>query len=219
MAYSLNERHVALAFGGGKTTSLDQIVTFETHRLGFLKISSGSIAASDPLVVPNPEPFQTPVPSGRHPVEIAIARFDTDDERIAFARVRFTEAPAVSWEMARVKDQDVSSLKADEFFGYGVDAGTGCFMDPIAGNLLDQRMSQEEEFFNVIIDGMETTYKHTRSWLDFRPSSNREENIICFSSGFGDGSYPSFFGFSIDQAPCVLVTDFLVLSPDDATCE
>ena len=36
-------------------------------------------------------------------------------------------------------------------------------------------------------------------------------DFAAFSSGYGDGAYPSYFGFDEDGKPCVLVTDFLVL--------
>jgi hypothetical protein len=62
---------------------------------------------------------------------------------------------------------------------------------------------------------MQTTYRGTRSWFDCRPSSERDENIICFSSGWGDGSYPSFFGFSAEGRLCALVTDFFILSEEE----
>jgi uncharacterized protein DUF4241 len=114
--------------------------------------------------------------------------------------------------MALTEGQDPAALEHDGYFGYGVDAGTGCFMDPIAGRLLAERMEQDDEYFNVIMDGMQTTYRHTRSWLDWRPSPERDANIICFSSGWGDGYYPSFFGFSSEGRLCVLLTDFLILT-------
>lgn len=47
-----------------------------------------------------------------------------------------------------------------------------------------------------------------RAWANVRPDADREENIICFRSGFGDGSYPSFFGFDANGQVCQLVTDF-----------
>src|SRR5262249_17833918 len=115
-----------------------------------------------------------------------------------------------TWKMAAVEGQDPSSLGPDGYFGYGVDSGTGCFMDPLAGKLLAERMGVEDEFHSTIIDGLEQTYKHTRSWLEFRPSAKRDENVICFSSGDGDGSYASFFGFDEQGQLAALVTDFMV---------
>jgi len=207
--YQLKADLLALAFAGGATQKDGQEISFVVHEIGLLEISSGQVAASDPLVAPDPPAFTQAVPNGRHPVSVAIARFGSD-ERIAYARLRFTEAAPVRWEMARSATQDVATLGKDEFFGYGVDAGTGCFMDPRAGQLLNARMEAEEDYFEVIIEEMDKTYAHTRSWADIRPDPAAPENVICFSSGWGDGSYPSFFGLDAEGRPVVLVTDFLV---------
>jgi Protein of unknown function (DUF4241) len=50
-------------------------------------------------------------------VSIAIARFGTGDERVAFARVELSSLPIVSWTMALTERQDPSALKRDEYFG------------------------------------------------------------------------------------------------------
>jgi hypothetical protein len=218
MAYAPNQRHVDIAFSSGSLLQHGTPYEFQCLEIGQLVVTSGALAASDPFVFPNPPPFTQSIPAGRYPVSVAVACYGTGDERderVAFARVELSNLPVVSWTMALTERQDSSGLEHDGYFGYGVDAGTGCFMDPIAGRLLADRMDREDEYFNVIIDGMQTTYRGTRSWFDCRPSSERDENIICFSSGWGDGSYPSFFGFSAEGRLCALVTDFFILSEEE----
>jgi hypothetical protein len=100
MPYELNRHHLAVAFSSLTLIDAGKRVTFEVRELGRLFISSSSIAASDPLVNPNPSPCGESVPNGHHPVSIAIARFENDDERIAFARVSFTTATPATWKMA-----------------------------------------------------------------------------------------------------------------------
>jgi Protein of unknown function (DUF4241) len=215
MAYAPNPRHVEIAFCSQSLLQHGKPVEFQCREIGHLLVTSGALAASDPFVFPDPPPFTQAIPAGRYPVSVAIASFgegDESDERVAFARVELSNLPAVSWAMAVTERQDPATLEHDGYFGYGVDAGTGCFMDPVAGRLLAERMDREDEYFNVMIDGMEATYKNTRSWLDWRPSPERDENIICFSSGWGDGSYPSFFGFSAAGGICMLLTDFFILT-------
>ena len=218
MAYAPNQRHVDIAFSSGSLLQNGKPVEFQCLKVGHLLITSGTLAASDPFVFPNPPPFTQAIPFGRYPVSVAIACLGTGeerDERVAFARVELSNLPVTSWTMATTERQDPSALEHDGYFGYGVDAGTGCFMDPVAGRLLAERMDRDDEYFNVIIDGMETTYNDTRSWFDWRPSPERDENIICFSSGWGDGSYPSFFGFSADGRVCALLTDFFILTDSE----
>jgi hypothetical protein len=216
MSYCLSAEHVATAFASGSLRVDDELLQFESVELGVLEITSGYIGASDPLVDPCPDGFTLKVPAGTHPVRVAIAKLPNGDERIAFARIDFDRSATVyRWEMAVIQDQDVAQLKQDEFFGYGVDAGTGCFMDAETGLLLEARMDQDDEYFEEIIESMDKTYKHTRSWANFRPSSDSTLNVICFSSGWGDGSYPSFFGFGADGEIAALVTDFLVTDNSD----
>jgi uncharacterized protein DUF4241 len=211
MAYALNSRHLETAFSSGSLLRNGQRIELRRIDIGRLVVTSGALAASDPLVCPDPGPFaQAAIAPGAYPVSIAVARFHTD-ERIAFARVELSGAPAASWTMALAGGQDPTGLEQNGYFGYPVDAGTGCFMDPAAGQLLAARMQEDPDYFNQMLDGMEKTYQHTRSWLDWRPSPERPENIICFSSGWGDGCYPSFFGLSEQGQPTALVTDFLVL--------
>jgi hypothetical protein len=218
MAFAPNQRHIEIAFSSLSLSQYGKPVEFQCREIGHLLVTSGALAASDPFVSPNPAPYTQAIPAGRYPVSVAIACFGTGeerDERVAFARVELSNLPALSWTMALTEGQDPAALEHDGYFGYGVDAGTGCFMDPVAGQLLSQRMDHDDEYSNAIIEGMQATYRSTHSWYDWRPSSERDENIICFSSGWGDGSYPSFFGFSAEGHLCALVTDFFILSDEE----
>lgn len=212
MAHALDVKALEIAFAGGELADHGKLIRFIVADAGLLNISSGEVAASDPLVSPDAPAFTQKVPGGSHHVTLAIAQLAGGDERIAFARLSFDSSPPVRWEMAVTSDQDGHSLEKDEYFGYGVDSGTGCFMDPKAGSLLNQRMSDDDSYADTIIEGMDSTYKDTRSWLCVQPSASREENVVCFSTGWGDGSYPSFFGFSAANELVALVTDFFVLA-------
>jgi len=194
-----------LAYGGGSFRDRGQVVRFSTVDVGPLVLGSGAVAASDPFVEPEPAPFDRPVPAGSFPVTLALARYE-DDERVAFARVAFApEAPA-RWEPAGVS----GTLPGGEPHGYGVDAGTGCFMDPAAGPALAARMAGDEAYGDRLIAEMDASYAPTRSWLTVRPSPDRAETVVMFSSGWGDGTYPSYFGLAADGRVVALVTDFLL---------
>ena len=210
MAYQLDIANLELAFGGAAPGKPSR--RFLLQPAGMLTIAQGRIAASDPLVQPDTPPFTEPVPNGSFPVTLAIAALDGGDERIAYARVDFSPARAVRWEMALIEGQDAAELDDEEdFFGYGVDAGTGCFMGAAAARDLGLAMDSEDDYFESIIAGMDQTYRHTRSWYARKPDPAGAENIVCFSSRYGDGAYPSFFGFDADGKLAALVTDFLIL--------
>ena len=208
MPYQLSTSDVESAFSAGNGNSSGRFLNLHA---GDLIIAEGRVAASDPFVEPDSPPFSQPVPNGSFPVRLAIARLDGGDERVAYARIDFSPAKTVRWEMAMLDEQDAGELEDDDdFFGYGVDAGTGCFMGTAASRDLVKAM-EADQYFDSIIKEMEKTYKHTRSWLEWKPDPSGAENVICFSSGYGDGAYPSFFGFDAEGKVTALVTDFLIL--------
>jgi hypothetical protein len=215
MPYMIRNDWVMAAFAGAPITSAGETHQFSVHRIGHLELPTGRLAASDPLVEYAPQPFDLRVAPGRYAVDLAVSEVG-GDQRVAFARVTFQDAPVHRWTMALVGEQDPATLGATEMFGYGVDAGTGCFMSPEAGELLDQRMRVEEKYFEQIIAEMETTYRHTWSWLVFQPEPTRNPNIAAFSSGYGDGIYASYVGWDEAGAPVCVVTDFGVIDEDPA---
>jgi hypothetical protein len=88
-------------------------------------------------------------------------------------------------------------------------------MDIEAGALLDQRMRSDPEYSMALVDGLGETERPTWAWLNVQPRQDRVENVVCFSTGFGDGVYPTFYGLDSHDAIVALVTDFLVLDRDD----
>ncbi|BBL77010.1 DUF4241 domain-containing protein [Methylomagnum ishizawai] len=211
MSYQLSDSQVGAAFAERPLNVDGKEYGFEVVGIGLLTVASGRVAASDPFVDPAPPAFTRAVPPGNYPVQLAIARLPDGDERVAFARLVFqADGHIERWEMAVVAGQEVAMLQEEGYFGYGVDAGTGCFMDVEAGRHLSSSMDIDPDYFEELLDMMDATYKHTRSWLVFTPSSASPCNIACFSSGWGDGLYPSFFGLDRDGQAVALVTDFLV---------
>lgn len=178
-----------------------------TQAIGELELPTGQLVACDPLVSCD-GPFTQAVPKGRYPLQLAIARIG-DDERVAFARIVFAPGPATRWEMALVKGQDPNTLGPDECFGYGVDSGTGGFMDAAALRSYEARRDQEGEAFDErLFAELDKTYQHTRSWYLLPTDAG---NVAFFSSGYGDGAYPSYFGYDADGRLVAVVTDFLLL--------
>ncbi|MGN7470618.1 DUF4241 domain-containing protein [Brevibacillus sp. SAFN-007a] len=191
------------------------------QEIGYLQVPTGKIVANDPFVLFETEPFTETFPTGSFPVQLAIAQVtpleatgETEaerepDERVALARIVFADKPVASWKMAVWENSDVTQLAADEFFGYGVDAGTGAFMDEMACKRLESRMEQDETFAEALMEEMDQTYKHTRSWLVKEMGNGC--NVAMFSSGWGDGSYASYIGYDADGQIVRLLTDFYLV--------
>jgi Protein of unknown function (DUF4241) len=206
MAATIDPRLEAALAGGRVPVFPDRVTRVESYELGVLAVPTGRLVACDPFTGGR-SAFSQQSPKGHFPVHLLIAHYEGPDERIAAATLRFSTGIPDQWEMAVSPGQDPSTLGPDEFFGYGVDSGTGSFMDSEAADRLDVRMSQVESYADTIIERMETTYKHTRSWALIDLDDDGGLEVALFSSGLGDGMYASYWGWSKGELVC-LVTDF-----------
>jgi len=182
-------------------------MTLHHHTVGDLVLPSGQLVACDPFMLPDTPPFKPSMTSGKFPVTLSIAHTKTD-QRVAFATLRLTQTVPASWEMLTVGNQEISTLEEGELFGYGVDTGTGCFMDLSTSHALVERMAEQEDFYKTLMAELDKTYKNTWSWLDAKLG---EGNLVAFSSGYGDGVYATYAGRDSDGRVSVVVTDFGVL--------
>ena len=205
----------AKAFFNDRTVETEYGTTvFKPHQIGELIVPSGFIVACDPLTFFDSIPFTNQIPAGVYPVILSVACFK-DDQRIAYAKLHINHQPTVRWEMALLPDQDVSSLKKDEFFGYSVDAGIGCFMDSVAATIFlkkfeDEAFSDNYAFSDFVLAEMEKNYVSTWDWANIK-TDETDGNLIAFTAGLGDGAYPSYFGFDINGKVTSLVTDFQII--------
>jgi Protein of unknown function (DUF4241) len=189
-------------------TSSEGSAILKLQDLGKLILPSGRIVACDPFVFPETEPFPISVQPGQYPVTISVAQMKHHYQRVAYALLRFSDCAVVRWEMALLPEQDLNTLEEDQFFGYGVDSGTGCFMDAEIGRVLAERMWENDDWDSDLMEEMEKSYVHTWSWLNACIDPATGANLIAFSSGWGDGGYPSYWGYDKDENVVALVTDF-----------
>lgn len=172
------------------------------QHIGTLQLPTGKLVACDPLMAFELQPFTETFREGAYPVVLTIAN-RYGDERVAFARVQFAEREPTSWRMLTTEGQDISTLKPTEFFGYGVDAGLGAFLDASGAEALKHK---DEAFEEVIFSGLRQNHKSTRDWtiVDL-PGTGA--NLAVFSSGWGDGMYGTWLA-SDDHGPIAAVTEF-----------
>lgn len=193
--------------------------------LGNLHVSSGQIVACDPLVnLGDTSPFTRQIPAGHYPVKIVVAETPDMGERYALAKLELSAKNAVRWELAYTCDVEnkVAALKDDEYFGFPVDAGLGCFCDQqaqlaYAKFSADFRAKNPES--NIYDDYFAAEFKKNASnqddpndigdWLNYT-IPNTQHNVIMFHSGFGDGYYPSYWGLDTDGQLTALMIDFQV---------
>jgi hypothetical protein len=188
-------------------------ISLQRKSIGRVMIKSGKIVASDPFYAGEEFtlPFTTTVPPGNYPVVLCFANLKNWGERVAFAQIILKEGKPVRWEMAKT----TAANPADYF--YGVDAGLGCFADLESAKLLSQAMREYETKNpegNYYGDILESEFKDHEDWNIHYPMNNKANNVVMFSSGIGDGSYASYWGFNAKNEVICLVTDFQLFNSE-----
>lgn len=191
---------------------------------GMLQVTSGRIVACDPLVQPERVPFARNVAGrGAFPAEVL-----QHEGRHALAVLWLRERAAVQsaglqWVPALLEGQSQDELGDDEFYGYPVDAGVGCFMDADCAAAIAEREARESSanpdyasYYDDVLD----TELGAQDMADHYPlGEGSANNVLIFSSGWGDGSYPSFWALDATGEPVALVTDFMTMQGGDARSE
>lgn len=187
-----------------------ETIAFRVVEAGAVKLPSGRICAADPFVsITDAKPFKQVTATGTFPVRLAVANFPSGGYRVAFARVDFKQVPIARWSMAAIEGQDIATLKADEIFGYGVDAGTGSFFDPAAGKAAAELLKSDEDTWQAWqTEGEANGPKVVGPYFFLLNQPLGEANAIMFGSGWGDGFYAPWFGYDADGNVAALVTDF-----------
>lgn len=201
----LNQPIFNEAFTDGFAITVEgAIYKFRSHLIGDIKLVSGRLVACDPFVSCDAA-FTKPVPIGTFPLTLAIAGIG-EDERIGYAKITFAPGRIESWELAVVDGLDVSTLKKGEFFGYGVDSGTGGFMDAETLQAYETlRRTEGESFDQRLFAELDKTYRHTRSWYLLQTDKG---TVAIFSSGYGDGAYPTYRCYDKAGKLVAVITDF-----------
>jgi hypothetical protein len=70
-----------------------------------------------------------------------------------------------------------------------------------------------EDASEELLQALNRTSQNTWSWADIT-CGDSGENLIAFSSGWGDGFYASFWGIARDDSIACIVTDFGVCEVD-----
>jgi hypothetical protein len=203
----LQPEHLDLLFTAGARIIFDtgdnpfgigDTVIVELRPAGVLRMPSGQLIATDPGWIGIDEPYTATVAPGAYPVLLSLVRWvdDPDHSRVAAAKLIIGDDPVVSWEQALRPGEDLRHLADGQFFGFGVDAGKACFCDvlvaPAMKRLLWPSVSDPAEtpasrqLFETLNNG-----DNCAAELGDLESG---ANLIAFSSGWGDGAYPTWIG-------------------------
>jgi uncharacterized protein DUF4241 len=197
-------------------TFSDEHATYviEPQPLDEVLFPSGEVVACDPLVLADDSlPFTTTIRPGRYPLRAWVAvLFQNGAERqrrTAAVELVVRDEPVVGWELALTGEQDLSSLGEDEYFGYGVDAGTGALADLVAVRALAAwDFDRLDEVF------IPAQMPPAPAAIGAVTDEATGANVVTVSSGWGDGCYPTFIGYTVKGDIASFVTDFMVV-PDN----
>lgn len=197
-----------------------------TINIGSCDLPSGNLLVRDPLVyLPNrnERPYFQNAPAGKYETEICVIKSDDEDcDRYAAVRLRFNEKRAVRFYEALVGNENLETLEEGDYFGFCVDAGLGCVCDEIIHRIYcdwDEQWRKDNPDDNPY-DGYfaalfkENYYLHPEyqraggDWLNWQVPGT-EYHIPIFQSGFGDGTYPVYWGIDEGGEICQLVIQFI----------
>lgn len=199
-------------------------VKTDTLDIGTVNFPSGEILACDPLVyLEDTKPFLQKVPAGKYPVTAAVMPSEKYGDRYACIKVAFSPNKPVVYELALTgEENDLDKIGEDEFYGFPVDAGMGCVADAKTREAYVrywEKLSKEQNADNSFDDLFDDLLRKNAEkfpkyqsehgdWLNWTVPDT-EYNIVMFHSGWGDGLYPSYFGFDENGGLCAFYIHFI----------
>ena len=202
----------------------------EIH-VGDVNLPTGRIIAADPFFSMEQRPFTRTVEPDKYPVFIYMAEIDELHHRIAYAKIKFRPEEATRWILALtddLTDEELNDLGEDEFYGFPVESGLACFLDEETNSEFIAKMdallekNPESNYYDDVLaeefriySGKNNFSRELGDWNDHHPNADSDNNVIMFSSGWGDGYYPAYWGLNENGDTIELVIDFLINDFDE----
>lgn len=189
--------------------------------IGKIHISTNKIIACDPLLsIDMHTPFSQSVPNGDFSTKLYYGRelpsSITDLKTpTCFCVVEFSDEPISYWKLAVAEGLDPRNLDTDEYYGFEVQSGLGCFKDLQASKLYSAKIYEllygKPEGYNFYTEYFEKIMDKNNQYdyLDYKPNDTFKNNVIFFDIG-NESIFPSYFGYNENNQPVCLLTDCLV---------
>ena len=194
--------------------------------IGTVSIPTGEVIVRDPLVYLDrkSEPYFIKTPTGEFPTDICVVLAEEDCARYAVVRVLFSENKVVRTEEALIGIENLDEIDGDAYFGFNVDAGLGCIADKkVRDSFCDfedqfRKNNPDANMYDDYFSGLfEKSYQenphYQRSggdWLNWQIPGT-QYNVPIFQSGFGDGTYPVYFGYDEENNVAALYIQFIAI--------
>lgn len=187
----------------------------ETFEVGKITLPSGRLVACDPLITNDMKEFKINFPEGDFPV---LVHKERESNCIAYVEIVFNHAEVTDWKLATTEGQNISELKEGEVFGYPVESGMGCFMDVETQeslNHLENRLFHRKgaDFMGIYEEFFHDHFFDENGAIDqfafLKPDEEKPGNIFAFETGYGDGFYATYIGFSQENQPVKILSEFI----------
>ena len=201
-----------LKISNGNTDMIDTEfgrMQIEKVEAGKLKLATGKIIATDPILMYDDQCYAKHAAPGTYPVYIYNGKIEKRKTQTVLAELRFSDNIPAKWEMALLKGENSSGFGSDEFMGYEVENGLGCFMDEHVMDILDVMDEEELESYEKNIK--DTIRKSDQTWANIVIDEKTKSNIVVFTSGWNAGIFPTYYGFDKNNKLAKIVTDFMVI--------
>lgn len=185
------------------------IFDFVPENVWNLIVTSGQILVCDPTEIEfDDEPMRINIKSGEHPIVIVFAEYSNilneTFKTVAAAIIRISNEKVALWKPFLEVDGTVQ--------GYIVESGCACFIDYEATSILGEQVyawtfEEEPEKYQQLGKLINDTLEQEWSVVELNPKT--KANVVAFSSGFGDGVYPVFLGYTENNEIACVLTDFL----------
>lgn len=207
----------------------DKIGSMEVKHLdiGMLNCPSGKLIACDPMtsLMDAPALLQT-IERGLYKVKVCVVPTKRYGDRYSCVKLEITDEIPVRYELGVTGIEDLEcelddDLLENEVFGFGVDTATACLCDVQAQLDFQQYWTKhvaekqdhepyEYHFSHLMAQNAKAHPLYQTSlgdWLNYTiPHSSL--NITMFTTGFGDGCYPVYFGYNAKDQICAVYISF-----------
>ncbi|CUX55466.1 hypothetical protein BN3590_02148 [Clostridium sp. C105KSO15] len=203
-------------------------------KVGDVTVTSGRLEIGDPLCYMN-SPYSCTleqlIEPGRYPVYLSVMEHAVFGPKYLTAKLEISKEPPVRYEMAMPKGYSIEDKdKPGVLALFGVDTGMACICDKETSVTFDaflknwrkknpEKNHYDDYFADLMRDFAEKHPDYQRQngdYFEFKVPQT-EDNLIMFTSAFGDGAYSSYWGYNEAGKILCLVIPFIHPESFDVT--
>ena len=192
-------------------------INIDILEIGNVHFPTGVVFACDPFIeMEDALPYIQKVPAGIYPVKICVIPNQEYGNRYACVKVEICNRKPIRYELGMTGTENLEQVGEDGgFFGFCVDAGMGCIADIQTQEAYTNYLEECEDIDSLLCDILAKSYKENPqyqtkygNWANWTIPKT-DCNILIFSSGWGDGVYPCYFGYDEKGDVCGLYILFI----------